>query len=270
MFTNVLPSANKLKRYVSSFTISIKNGLFPVKYMAFPNLGTCLAFFNHTAFRIQLDEITFEKDETKCPQIILLGRLTSPTLVTYNEPLDEISINFTPSGINYFFGSPFSKLAGKSHQFLKEPKWNKFASALFSELPEKRVAMLEAFLLSNLNENKVETMERFFSSMAAIDKVTIHELANLSCMSERNFLRQFRKYFGCSPSTYKRIVRFRNTLDMQYLKITNSYLKFSLAGPYYDSSHFRKEFVQFAGCTPKQFTNSSFLPGNGSSVFKLV
>lgn len=270
MFANFLPSSNKLKRYISSFTISLNEGLFPVKYMAFPNLGTCLAFFNHTEFQIQTDEITFRKDETKCPQIILLGRLTSPTLVTYNEPVEEISINFTPCGINYFFGSSFLAMAGKSNQLLNEPKWNEFASTLFSELPEKRIEKLEAFLLSCLNESEVDTMERIFNSIAAMDKLKVQELADIACMSERNFLRQFRKYFGCSPSTYKKILRFRNTLDAQYSKNTNSYHRFLLTDNYYDSSHFRKEFVQFTGCTPGQFNKSSFLPGNGNAVFKLM
>lgn len=39
MFANFLPAANKLKRYVSSFTVSMKEGLFPLKYTAFPNVG---------------------------------------------------------------------------------------------------------------------------------------------------------------------------------------------------------------------------------------
>jgi hypothetical protein len=58
MFTNFLPTTNKLKRHVSSFIISRKEGVFPIKYTAFPNIGNCFAFFNHTAFQIQSDEIT--------------------------------------------------------------------------------------------------------------------------------------------------------------------------------------------------------------------
>lgn len=83
MFTNFSPATNEIKRYVSSYTITVEGGLFPVKYTAFPNVGNCLAFFNHTAIKIQPDEIRFRKDETQCPTIILLGRLTNPTLVTY-------------------------------------------------------------------------------------------------------------------------------------------------------------------------------------------
>ncbi|WP_316835646.1 AraC family transcriptional regulator [Pedobacter nutrimenti] len=270
MFANISPITSKLKRYVSSFTISLKEGLFPVKYTAFPNIGNCLAFFNHTAFQIQSDEITFRRDETQCPVIILLGRLTSPTLVTYIEPIEEISINFTPCGINYFFGIPFLEMAQKCHQLLEEPKWTDFALALYSELPERRIAMLEAFLLSSLNEQKADAMERVFSSMAAMDKLKVQELADIACMSERNFLRYFRKYFGCNPSTYKKILRFRNVLDTQYSKQTNSYRRFLLTDDYCDTSHFRKEFLQFTGCTPRQFNKSSFLPGNGNSVFRLV
>ena len=63
MFTNFLPATNEIKRYVSSFTITVEEGLFPVRYTAFPNVGNCLAFFNHTAIKIKLDEIRFRKNE---------------------------------------------------------------------------------------------------------------------------------------------------------------------------------------------------------------
>jgi AraC-like DNA-binding protein len=270
MFTNFLPATNKIKRYISSFTITVEDGSFPVKYTAFPNVGNCLAFFNHTAIQTQLDEITFKKDETQCPTIILLGRLTNPTLVTYNEHVEEISVNFTPCGINYFCDIPFSEMAGKCHQLLNEPKWTEFAVALFSELPEKRITMLEAFLLSSLNEHKADMMERVHNSITAMDELTVQELAGIACMCERTFLRYFKKYFGCNPSTYKKILRFRNALDTQYSKHTNSYHKFLLADNYYDASHFRKEFTQFTGCAPGRFKKGSFLPGNGEAVFKLV
>ncbi|SHE65737.1 helix-turn-helix domain-containing protein [Pedobacter caeni] len=270
MFTNIIPVTDKLKRYITSFTVSQKGGVFPLRYTAFPNLGICLAFFNHTLIRIQPHEVTFTKDDTQGPEIILLGRLTRPTLITFNDPVDEISINFTPCGINFFFGIPFLEMAGKSHQLLNESTWTEFASLLFSKPPEKRIEKLEAFLLSSLNEHKGDTLERIFNSTAGIDKLTVQALSAIACMSERTFLRYFKKYFGCSPSTYKKILRFRNVLDARYSKNTNSYHRFLLTEDYYDSSHFRKEFVQFTDCSLRQFKRASFLPGNGSSVFKLM
>lgn len=270
MFTNIIPTSNKLKKYITSFTVSRREGLFPLRYMAFPNLGTCLAFFNHTLIQIQSDEVTFTNDDIHGPEIILLGRLTNPTLVTFNNPVDEISINFTPCGINFFFRIPFSEMAGEPHQLLNESPWTEFALLLFSKPPEKRIETLEAFLLSNLNEHQEDTLERIFNSAGKIDKLTVQELSTIACMSERTYLRYFKKYFGCSPSTFKKIHRFRNALNTRYSINTNSYSRFLLAENYYDLSHFRKEFVQFTGCTPRQFKRASFLPGNGNSVFKLI
>lgn len=270
MFTNIIPTSDKLKRYITSFTVSQKGSSFPLRYTAFPNLGTCLAFFNHTLIQIQPHEVSFTKDDTHGPEIILLGRLTRPTMITFNDPVEEISINFTPCGINFFFEVPFSQMAGNSHQLLNESTWNEFALQLFSNPPEKRIEMLEAFLLSNLNTHKGDILERIFNSTAGIDKLKVQALSAIACMSERTFLRYFKKYLGCSPSTYKKILRFRNVLDAQYSKNTNSYYRFLFIEDYYDSSHFRKEFTQFTGCAPRKFSKASFLPGNGSSVFKLI
>lgn len=270
MFTNITPNSDKLKRYITSFTVSQNEEFFPLSYTAFPNPGTCLALFNKTSIDIQPHEVTFTKDDSQAPKIILLGMLTRPTIITFNNPVNEISINFNRCGINFFFGIPFLEMAGKSHQLLNESKWTDFASLLFSKPPEKRIEKLEEFLVLNLNERKGDVLERIYDSTAAINNVTVKELAILACMSERNFLRYFNKYYGCNPSTYKKIIRFRNMLNAQYSKNKNAYNRFLLADDYYDSSHFRKDFIQFTGCALREFKRASFLPGNGSSVFKLI
>lgn len=270
MFTNIIPLSDQLKKYITCFTVSHHGETFPLRYTAFPNLGTCLALFNHTSISIQPNEVTFTRDETHGPEIIVLGRLIQPTLITFNNPVNEISINFTPSGINFFFELPFLEIAAQSHQLLNESKWSRFASQLFSIPLEKRIECLEEFLLLNLSVHKGDPLERIYNSTSKVDKLTVKELAASACMSERNFLRYFKKYVGCTPSLFKKIIRFRNVLDAQYSKNTNAYHRFLITEDYYDSSHFRKEFVQFTGCALRSFTKGTFLPGNGSSVFKLM
>lgn len=270
MFTNITPLSDQLKKYITCFTVSHHRETFPLKYTAFPNLGTCLALFNQTSIGIRPNEVTFTKDVTHGPKIIVLGRLTQPTIITFNDPVDEISINFTPCGINFFFKVPFIKIAAQSSQLLNESKWSKFASQLFTVPIEKRIERLEEFLLSNLRQHQGDPLERIYKSTAGVDKLTVKELAAIACMSERNFLRHFKKYMGCSPSLFKKIIRFRNVLDAQYSKSTNSYHRFLITEDYYDASHFRKEFVQFTGYAISSFKKGSFLPGNGSSVFKLM
>lgn len=270
MFTNIIPLSDQLKKYITCFTVSHHGETFPLRYTAFPNLGTCLALFNHTSISIQPNKVTFTRDETHGPEIIVLGRLIQPTLITFNDPIDEIGINFTPCGINFFFEMPFVEIAGQSHQLLSESKWSKFASQLF-EIPfKKRIESLEEFLLLNLSVHKDDPLQRINNITSEVNKLTVKELAEAACMSERNFLRYFKKYVGCSPSLFKKIIRFRNVLDAQYSKNTNAYHKFLITEDYYDSSHFRKEFLQFTGCALRSFKKGSFLPGNGSSVFKLM
>ncbi len=270
MFTNIIPISDKLKKYISSFTITQHERSFPLTYTAFPNIGTCLSFFNLTAIQIQSEGVIFRKDESKEPAIILLGRLTRPTLITFQNPVEEISINFKPCGINYFFSTPFSAMARKPHQLLQDPKWVEFISTLFMQPMSERIALVEAFLLLNLNEQDTAMLDRIFNTVAIIATLKVSELANVAYMSERSFLRHFKKYLGCSPSTYKKILRFRTMFDFQYSKNIKPFHRFLLTERYWDASHFRKEFVQFTGTAPRQFKNASLMAGNGSSIFKLV
>lgn len=268
MFVNTEPKAEKLKAYISSFTVSTDTASYPLTYTAFPNLGTCLAFFNKTSVRLDQNGLVLSSDIDKAPVITLLGRLLSPTQVTFMDQLEEISINFKSCGINYFFNRPFAEMAPNAHQVLTDPQWTEFAVRLYAEVPEKRLALLEAFLLTKIVSQNTNLLQRITKSAAGIEETTVQIQAEIACMSQRNFLRYFKAYIGCSPSSYKKILRFRSLLDSHYSNMTMSYTSILPGSEYYDAAHFRKDFIQFTGIAPTRFVKGSFLQGNGSSVFK--
>ena len=267
-FINIEPKAENLKEYISSFTVSADGGSYPLIYTAFPNVGTCLAFFNKASITMDRNGLVLSSDSTKAPVITLLGRLIKPTQVAFEHPVEEISINFKPCGINYFFNRPFADMAPNPHQLLKDPQWVEFAARLYAEIPEHRLALLEAFLLSKIVGHNIDLLKRITKSTAGIVETNVEVQAGIACMSQRNFLRCFKSYVGCNPSTYKKIVRFRKLLDAHYSTSTRSYRDFLPTAEYYDSAHFRKDFVQFTGIPPTRFKKGSFLQGNGSSIFK--
>ncbi|MEE1945494.1 helix-turn-helix domain-containing protein [Pedobacter sp. KR3-3] len=268
LFVNIAPISKRLSKYIHSFTLSVKEATCPTTYIAFPNLGTCLAFFNQTKVCIEETHVSFSKDKGTRPSIILLGRAQFPVSVTFNDPVEEIAINFTACGINYFFDVPFYQIAQQAHQVLTNHKWTNFAAVLFAAPAPERLALLEDFLLTCLNEENKEILEKIYTQVSRNEIQQVKELANLVHMSERNLLRYFKDYFGCSPSAFNKIRRFRSAIGQTYNG--NGYpKKFYDESTYFDLAHFRKDFRQFTGAGLTQFYKALFLVGNGGSPFQL-
>jgi len=105
-----------------------------------------------------------------------------------------------------------------------------------------------------------------------MDKTTdyrVAEVAKIIGVTERTLRRSYKKYIGCSPHMFKRIVRFRNAIDVSLIKQKRQNIT-QLGHEYlfYDSSHFAREYKLFTGRNPKTFFNEvSFL---GNSIYPYI
>ncbi|MFS0723609.1 AraC family transcriptional regulator [Paenibacillus sp. 1P07SE] len=100
--------------------------------------------------------------------------------------------------------------------------------------------------------NARDYIERHFRQ-----KMTITELAQAARMSERHFMRQFKKRYGCSAMDYLASYRIRqaqilmNAVSPYPLKDIASHVG------YPDEVYFRRKFKQISGITPAAFMRSS-------------
>jgi AraC-like DNA-binding protein len=129
----------------------------------------------------------------------------------------------------------------------------------------KRVELISTFLEKKLNgpdrprdtpvANAILNIER------CKGRVSISKLVDQSCLSQRQFERNFKELTGFSPKAYLKIVRFESLLEgcaITGSTLTGKALEFG----YYDQAHMNHDFRAFTGLSPLQyrdFCSSQFM-----------
>lgn len=83
--------------------------------------------------------------------------------------------------------------------------------------------------------------------------ITVSELAARTGYSCRHISRIFTEYFGYSPKTFCRLLRFHHTLYEIFQDPHRNNSEFITQIGYSDQAHFQREFKTFMGETPRRF-----------------
>lgn len=250
---------------------------FRFSFYAFPQLGSTIIVSRNADISRSLTGIKFApvKDgaiEDPVYTVDICGKYTEPIYCSYDGYVDGFTINFNPLGINYFFDTPYKKLAPKNFQKSSSPQWLKFTRELF-ELNdfESKVAFAENFFESVFNDIRLPDIENAVNVLLKDPAIPIDTLARMCCMSARNLRRKFIQYVGCSTTTYKRIIRFRRSIDFNvWQKQKLNCTDICYTNNFFDSSHLRKEFLKLTHQNPKDFFKTISAVGDHKFPHKLV
>jgi len=128
-----------------------------------------------------------------------------------------------------------------------------------------RVAVLSAFLRKKLMQNQAKKPPAVFTAIQTIIQsrglVNIDCLADQTCLSRRQFERNFKNFSGFSPKLFARIIRFQAALK-EYGNQHKSLTEIGYACGYYDQSHFIHDFKEFSGYHPSAFFNGKTTENN--------
>lgn len=152
-------------------------------------------------------------------------------------------------------------------------KWQKFSEEIFNlKTFDERVEYAESFFLNIYKKVDIDDVEKAVEAILKDDTVLIDELANLCCTSTRSLLRKFNTYVGCSPTLYKRIIRFRKSIDFNIWKEQNlKCIDICYKNNFYDVAHFRKEFLKLTHQNPIDFFKTISASGqNYKFPFRIV
>ena len=271
MFKEIKPRSAVLKRYILSYTLLADQSPFPLNYCAFPQPGTSLAFFSGAGIAIDNNKLVISPAAGRPVQPVVLGKYLMPLLISYTGFVQEISINFRPAAINQFFDIPFSQLAPCPIQEIEVARLPAIRNEWFMAGTEEKIALLEEYLLHRYKPKPLEQLEQAVAILEEDDTISISELARRVHLTERTLNRSFTQYIGCAPSSFRRILRFRQSIDRGYFapqRFTCTDICFRHS--FYDTAHFRKEFRRLTGQNPKEFFASISLVGEGQYPFRLV
>ena len=268
------PKSKALEKYVELFYEFTSDKPCDISYIAFPHVNTAISFFkgvdiHRDNYRVNI--VSSAKSRTKC-NIEILGKYTQPVFVHYKGKCEEFAIVFKPLGINHFFRDDLIEIAPEYSQALNNESWVKFSPVLFNEKTiTGRIEMMEMFLLENLREIKEVSFYNALKYLEDFDaNYSIDKIAELCGFNLKTFQRNFKKQLTCSPLEYKRIVRFRHSVNNWLIsKELKTLTNVSYESNYYDQSYFIREYKKLTHLNPKQFFNSIIALDERNIVWKI-
>lgn len=136
---------------------------------------------------------------------------------------------------------------------------NELTTRIFDyENTHKCIGIVERWLLSKLKcRHDILNLKRIgavINSLMGNPALQVSELADIACLSQKQFGRVFNSLVGMMPKEYARIVRFQKSMWMLQ-NHCRDYAEIAYCCGYSDQSHFIREFRQFSGVTPSKIFN---------------
>lgn len=251
---------------------------FTSEYYAFPN--TYQALNIHKNIKCDIDSHSVKVSGIKRDNFTMLlqGRFDIPLHVKLTGRLNKITIIFKPLGLNHFITSPFDEIASRPTQFFTEwdshEKHNDFLVKFFAEFTNtKRIDILEKYLLLHYHDlNNAALLRNSLKMLCDFDEeISIEEISRRLYLKTRTFNRLFKTYMGISPIGYRKIARFRHSLNnkifnRQFKKLT----EIGYDSNFYDQSYFIKMYHKLTNTTPAAFFKSIDKLADNHLIFKFV
>jgi len=230
-----------------------------------PTGMTCLMF--HRGERI----FSVSKNQFQS-RAFFSGLKTTFSDLSYQGKIDMISVEFRPAGIKAFLKIPMMELQEQSigidvlsdaelsnlEQQLLETTDFKTCVFLIEQFLYKRIHQPETYNGEALNEVNLKRMNAVIHAIYN-GQQNIETLAQTACLGYKQFKRIFTDYVGANPKDFLRVVRFQKTLHLLQTQSNINLAQLACDCGYFDQAHFIKDFKQFSGYTPTEYT-SIFAP----------
>lgn len=252
MYEVFKPKSELLKKYISEITVLKENSSYPKEYFAFPHNVSSIVFFKDTEIKYSNHYLEINRTQDKNWPIVTIGKYVEPLLVKYNDYVKEIAVNFTSTGINYFFDEKSNDITRSPIQVLNNTQLKEFSILLFNTNEKERIIEIERFFEQRFINKDLQLIEKIISTVENDKLIKFKDISKALNISERNLNRLFHKYIGCSPKDYKKIIRFRGAIR-DYNKKDFNLTEICFKNEYYDSPHFTREFKKLTNKNPKDY-----------------
>lgn len=193
--------------------------------------------------------------------VLVQGIREMPLLAHLKGKLDKVTILFKPLGINHFTTTPFGDTyPASSHVFTDwedNPGYQQFLIDFYAtDDTDVRAALLENVLLALYRRDPVfDKLDTALQMLGDFDlEPSVENICNQLQLNVRTFNRIFRKHLGISPIGYRKVARFRHSLQNKLVE-TNLKRMTDLAyqSNYYDQAYFNKIYRNLTGSNPQRF-----------------
>ncbi|REC48329.1 helix-turn-helix domain-containing protein [Chryseobacterium pennipullorum] len=259
------PSDTILSKYIEGFYFISKQEIdHSFQYQTFPNNYNIVSMYLDATVKLEKDKITVSSAEQKFTSTLVKKYIT-PLEVTINAIVDEITIYFKPAGLNYFI-EEMSSLFENDYTY-----FNPFADyedemkkIFFTEERSHQLELLEKYWISKLIKKDLARVDGWLTDINS--QMTIEEIAHKNQMSRQYLNKTFQRYVGKSPSEFRKVNKFRNSINQK--NNNDNLIGVSLAADFYDQSHFIRNFKELTKISPGSFFNSVDISKENIWMFK--
>lgn len=255
-----------------------EDAAFDTLYYAFPHLYTPLNIHRNVTADILPYSTTVYGSAERNYLCLIQGMRELPLRVNLRGRLDKITVSFKPLGINHFISDSFSSIAPLDSQVFNDWKgraaYHEFIASFYStDVIEERIDLFEAFLLLLYRPfEKYDLLDKAITLLTDFERnVTIEEVAAEAGLHPRSFNRLFCTHLGISPVGFRKIARFRHSLnnrlyEAQFKRLTD----IAYASNFYDQSYFISMYKKMTGSNPKKFFGAIEKIGDKDILFQFI
>jgi AraC-like DNA-binding protein len=275
-FTPKHPILQKYIRFY--YFLKTEDSEFETKYYAFPHIDTVLNLHQGANFEIRDNYTRVYEDinikYTSCVQ----GIREYPLLAHRQGKLDKITILFKPMGINQFgvpyFGEQYVNASSIFTSWNKYSAYKEFLDQFYAtDDTETRVDIFEAFLLKMYLP--IETDHLLVKAIDLLssftDNYSIEAISQRLEVNVRTLHRTFRKNIGVSPVTYRKVARFRHSMQNKLIESQMKRLTdIAYQSNYYDQAYFNRIFKDLTSLNPQRFFNQVDRLADNRLIFEFI
>ena len=253
------PSNPLLKKYIESIYILTRTSEEkPTRYITFPSIFTIAAISEKSKSINKGNKLIIQQCEDIEIETNLVSNFNKPVFIQYEGKINEITIYFKPLAINSFLERELSHYNNSNFsEFSPFEDYKKEMTDILSlQNDTDKIEAVESYWLSKLIGFQHHFLEPILSEMMSKrnNDVTITELCQKHAISRTTLNKHFGRHICKTPSQFKRILKFRNAVNIYASdKSKNSLTDISYSVNYFDQSHMTREFRSVTGLSPKAF-----------------
>ena len=196
-----------------------------------------------------------ESEFKERPKAVVVGPHITRMYLTVSHDYTVAVIGFRPGGLFRLLGIPMEEIFDDGFDGFE------LMGSDFNDIVERCAEMesldkihecIEHYLLGKLTKIKelLPVDQALFQMLKYQGQMPITQVADLACLSVRQFERKCKERLGLSPKVYSRLIRFSNAYRLFERSETPNWSEIAYLSGYYDQMHFVKDFKEFAGITP--------------------
>ena len=202
--------------------------------------------------------LSLESGDSLLPHMFISGQSTTYSNLIQSDITDMICITFHAFGARMFFNEPMHEFKEQSIDLnlLDNLEMVELGKRIQDISDNKTcVQLIETFLRKRYFHTKEYNFKRITAAVNAVNigKVGTGNLADISCLSYKQFKRIFAEYVGLNPKEFMRIIRFQRALYTLQTNPAMSLTELAYVCEFYDQSHLINEFRHFSGYTPGEY-----------------